>query len=77
MAFREFEVVENTLSDPVLIGAAVLAKGYKGRFNYLLPGEYAENQEHVFKLPKTSEICITYFHKKVLSAGKVVIRFNY
>lgn len=77
MAFREMEVVENTLSDTVVIGWGVLAPGDKGRHNYLRPGEYAENQEDVYNLPKTPEICIGHFLKRVPSSGKVIIRYQY
>ena len=77
IAFRELEILENTLSDTVVIGWGVLPQGYKGRHNYLLPGEYTEDQEDVNNLPKIPEICISRFHKRAPSYGKVIIRFRY
>ena len=80
---REVEVVENTLTDTVGLGFAILAPKYTGKFEYARMGNGLVDTDFgtaVTDYPNISEICIDLQMGKMErkpKEGKHVIRFKY
>jgi len=79
-AFRELEIIQNTLDDTIGLGFAILQPGYSGKFRYLRGNE---NQNGAYDpeisdeyLPKTKTICVDLYQRRP-AKGKLVIKYSY
>ena len=72
-ASRELEIIQNTLEDTVVLGFAIVAPGYTGKFRYL--GGYDPDISDE-QLPKLSKICVGLYQRRP-SKGKLIIKYLY
>ena len=79
-AFRKVEILENTMTDTIVLGYAVVYPGYVGEFPYLrMDGrvDAAIDPETPEKFwPKTKMFCVNLYQRKVVQ-GELTIKYSY
>ena len=77
---RKLEILENTLSDTILLGTSVLPVGYKGTLEYrrvsdTINSPYAPDID-VSLLPKAKTICVNLYQRRPVQ-GILKIKYYY
>lgn len=77
--FRELTILENTLTDTILLGYSVVPVNYIGKILYTKEGEtalYIDEHADVKSLPKIDSIFVYRFNNRVVK-GKLLIEYTY
>jgi hypothetical protein len=79
-AYRVMEIIENTLTDTVVLGGGIVFPGYTGEFKYIMVGTKREAawdpNSGLFRWAKTEHICFYQLRNRV-TKGKLVIKYSY